>query len=84
MPSSACLTMVEVQVGLQVPTLSSMRHVQPSWGALVSFPGGFVLHRLGIPAWCRGIPARLGRHDRVTAAAGFTLLWFLLYVCVCV
>ena len=33
--------MIEVQVGPQVPTPSSMRHVQPSWRAPVPSPGGF-------------------------------------------
>ena len=34
--------MVKVHVGLQVPTPSSMRYVQPSCGVLVPSPGGFV------------------------------------------
>ena len=37
---------VEVQVGLRVPTSSSTRHVQPSCGMLIPSPGGFILHRL--------------------------------------
>ena len=41
--------MVEVLVGLWVPTSSSMRPVQSSCKALIPSPGGFVLHRLTVP-----------------------------------
>ena len=44
--------MVEVQVGLRVPTPSSMRHVQPSCRPLVPSPGGFVLKSACLePIW---------------------------------
>ena len=51
-----------------MPTPSSLRHVQPSCGALDLSTGGFVLHRLTVPAWCTGIPACLGRHNRVNGS----------------
>ena len=75
MPSCTCMShlMVEVLVGLQVPTPSSMRHAQPSCGALVPSPGCTDSH---------AVPVHRHRGDRVTTAAtGFAFL--LCAVCVC-
>ena len=63
--------MVEAQVGFQVPAPLFMKHVHAS------------CTNSGVPAWCTGISACLGRHDRVNGNYGLCFC-FCVSVCLCI
>ena len=69
--------MVEVQVGLQVPTPSSLGHTQPSYGVLVPSPGDLPCTDSEY-LFTIGAQVSLGRHDRENSSYSlcfFVFVW---------